>query len=69
MHMEEEFANFHIDDVYNEGDQVIEAVEVEVLQLKENNSPRGLVPLEVLFDLDDVAKIQQFSPHKEVLKM
>ena len=30
--------------------------EVEVLQAKDKNIPRGLAPLEDLFDFDDVAK-------------
>jgi len=29
---------------------------LEVVQLKENSIPRGLVPLEELFDHDDVAQ-------------
>ena len=36
-------------------DQEIEANQMDILQLKENVNPRGLIPLEELFDQDDVA--------------
>lgn len=49
LQMEDEFLHSHIDDVYDDNDQVIEATEVEVLQLKDNNIPWDLIPLEELF--------------------
>lgn len=45
-----------MDEVYDEDDQVIEAAQVDILQLKDNNIPKGLIPLEDLFDQDDVAR-------------
>ena len=35
---------------------------MDFLQLKDNIFPRGLVPLEELFDFDDVAKKPQIEP-------
>ena len=46
--MEEEFANSQIDDHFYEDSQKINATELEVLHLKDNVIPRGLVPLEEL---------------------
>jgi hypothetical protein len=40
---------------------------MDILQLKDNIFPRGLVPLEELFDFDDVAKKPKIEPtRKEV---
>ena len=39
-----------------------EATEIEILQLKDNNIPRGLLPLEELFDRDDVSKNPTMVP-------
>jgi len=39
-----------MDEVYDKDDQVIEATEVDILQLKDNNIPKGLIALEELFD-------------------
>ena len=35
---------------------------MDILQLKDNVIPRGLMPLEELFDQDDVAKKKIFAP-------
>ena len=43
---EGEFKHFFIDEVYDKDDQVIEATKVDILQLKDNNIPRGLIPFE-----------------------
>jgi len=50
LQMGGEFQNSRIDDVSNMNDLDFEATEIEILQLKDNNIPRGLVPLEELFD-------------------
>ena len=34
----------------------------DIVQLKNNNIPRGLIPLESLFDQNDVAKEPKFEP-------
>jgi ribonuclease HI len=41
----------------------VDELEAEVLQLKSNIFPRGLVPLEDLFDNDDVAKKPKIEAH------
>lgn len=64
-----EFENLHIDIeniVKDDGKQIvldqtsenfdIDEIELEVLELKDNVIPRGLVPLEELFDFNDVAR-------------
>jgi hypothetical protein len=63
LQMEEEFSTSYIDDVFYENDQEL-SHRIEVLQLKDNSIPRGLVPLEELFDHDDVARNRQWSPLK-----
>ena len=60
--MEGKFENSFIDEVYDKYDQVIEATQVYVLQLKDNNIPRSLVPLEDLFDQVDVARKPTMLP-------
>ena len=40
----------------------IQKKEIEILQLKDNILPRGLVPLEELFDFNDVAKKPKIEP-------
>lgn len=42
--------NASIDDDYDIDDQEIEVIQMEVLQLKDNIIPKGLIPLEELFD-------------------
>jgi hypothetical protein len=46
---------------YVDGDDV-QVNEMEVLQLKDNVIPKGLIPLEELFDQDDVAKKPTLRP-------
>ena len=65
LQLEGEFQNSHIDDVYNFDDRNIHSTDIKVLQLKDNNIPRGLVPLEELFDRDDVAKKPTMVPTKK----
>lgn len=60
--MEEEFATSYIDDVFYEDDQEIQATKLEVVQLKDNSIPRVLVPLEDLFDHDDVSQKPTLVP-------
>lgn len=65
LQMEGEFQNSCIDDASNMNDPDFEATEIEILQLKDNNIARGLVPLEELFDQDDVAKKLTMVPTKK----
>ena len=41
---------------------------MEVLQLKENVFPKGLIPLEELFDQDDVARKPSLVPTEKGVK-
>ena len=55
---------YDIDENENEKERKLNEIddnqeELEVLQLKDNVLPRGLVPLEELFDFNDVAKKQK----------
>ena len=45
-----------------ENQKDLEKEEFEILQLKDNTIPRGLVPLEELFDFNDVAKKPKLEP-------
>ena len=49
------FKDTSIDVEYDNGDDV-QVNQMQVLQLKDNIIPKGLIPLEELFDQDDVAK-------------
>ena len=51
-----------MDEVYDKDDQVIEETQVDILQLKDKNILKGLVPLEDLFDQDDVARKPTLVP-------
>lgn len=62
LQSEGEFENCSMDEVYNEDDQVIKVTQVDILQLKDDNIPKGLVPLEDLFDQDDVARKPTLVP-------
>ena len=50
------FKDTSIDVEYDDGDEDMEVNQMEVLQLKDNIIPKGLIPLEELFDQDDVAR-------------
>ena len=50
-------------DTIDSGDLGDDEVDADVLQLKSNVLPRGLVPLEDLFDNDDVAKKPKIEAH------
>ena len=52
---EGKFKDTSIDVEYDDGEVDIEVNQMEVLQLKDNIIPKGLIPLEELFDHDDVA--------------
>eukprot|EP00253_Pinus_taeda_P012053 PITA_12053 len=45
-----------MDEVYGKDDQVIEAAQVDILQLKDSNILKGIIPLEDVFDHDDLAR-------------
>ena len=47
-------------EIVNETDDNQE--EIEILQLKDKVLPRGLVPLEEIFDFNDLAKKLKFEP-------
>ena len=51
-----------MDEFYDKDDQVIEAYQIDTLQLMENNIPKGLIHLEELFDEDDVARKPTLVP-------
>ena len=64
---EGKFKDTPIESDYEIDDQEIEANQMDILQLKDNVIPRGLIPLEELFDQDDVAKKPSLVPtDKEV---
>jgi len=54
--------NDSISDDCDTDEQEIEVNQMEVLQLKDNIIPRGLISLEDLFDQDDVARKLSFVP-------
>ena len=70
--MSQEFENCAIDeeevvDQAKEGPFINSIVDHEIMQLKNNCIPKGLVPLEKLFDNNDVAKSPGVKPsHKDV---
>ena len=45
-----------MDDQFSKNDQELHATEIKVLQMKDDSIPRALVPLEDIFDQDDVAR-------------
>lgn len=45
LQMEEDFTTSYIDEAFYEDDWEIQAIELEILQLKDNSIPRGIVPL------------------------
>ena len=59
---EGKFKNAFIDDICDSDEQGIEVNQMEVLQLKDNVFPRGLIPLEELFDQDDVVRKPTLVP-------
>jgi len=65
LQSEGEFENCSMDEVYDKDGQVIEATQVDILQLKNNNIPKGLIPLEDQFDRDDVARKPTLVPTKK----
>jgi hypothetical protein len=58
-------SDFEFDSVntIDSGDLGDDEIDTEVLQLKSNIFPRGLVPLEDLFDCNDVAKKPKIEAH------
>eukprot|EP00253_Pinus_taeda_P009965 PITA_09965 len=51
-----------IDGEQDDGELDMEVNQMEVLQLKDNVIPKGLIPLEELFDQDDVAQKPSLMP-------
>lgn len=47
---------------YDDGEADIDVNQMEVLQLKDNIIPKGLIPLKELFDQDDVAQKPSLLP-------
>ena len=66
MQNEGKFNNAFIDDFCDSYEEDIEVNQMEALQLKDNIIPRGLIPLEELFDQDDVARKPTFPTEKRV---
>ena len=69
--MSQEFENCAIDEEVVDQDKEYPfincIVDHEIIQLKDNCIPKGLVPLEKLFDSKDVAKSPRVKPsHKDV---
>eukprot|EP00253_Pinus_taeda_P021279 PITA_21279 len=56
------FKDTSIDVEYDDGEVDIEVNQMEDLQLKDNVIPKGLIPLEELFDQDDVAQKPSLLP-------
>ena len=50
------------DDGKDNGKDDVQINEMDVLQLKNNVIPKGLIPLEELFDQDDVARKPTLEP-------
>lgn len=65
LQSEGEFENCFMDEVYDKDEQVIEAYQINIIQLKDNNILKGLIPLEYLFDQDDVARKTNLVPTKK----
>jgi len=62
LQSEGKFKNNFIDDVCDSDEQDIEVNQMEVLQLNDNVIPRGLIPLEELFDQDNVVRKSTLVP-------
>jgi len=69
-----EFENVKIDqeNMYNKGESakpkpayLTQLAGKDIIQLKSNSFPRGLVPLEDIFDSNDVAKSPKVAPRDE----
>ena len=59
---EGKFKDTYIDMEHDEGGADVQVNQMEVLQLKDNVIPKGLIPLEELFDQDDVARKPTLRP-------
>jgi len=57
-----EFENVLMDAEHDDGSNELQINQMEVLQLKDNVIPKGLIPLEELFDHDDVARKPTLQP-------
>jgi len=57
-----EFENILMDAEHDDGSNELQINQMEVLQLKDNLIPKGLIPLEELFDHDDVARKPTLQP-------
>ena len=72
--MSGEFENFKIDqeNMYNKGESakpeptyLTQLAGKDIIQLKSNSFPRGLVPLEEIFDSNDVEKSPKVAPRDD----
>lgn len=59
---EGKFKDSSIDVEYDDGEVDIQVNHMEILQLKDNVIPKGLIPLEDLFDQDDVGRKPSLLP-------
>eukprot|EP00253_Pinus_taeda_P026870 PITA_26870 len=59
------FKDTSIDTEHVDGSDDIQVSQMEVLQLKDNVIPKGLIPFEELFDQDDVARKPTLRPTKK----
>lgn len=59
---EGKYQDTSIDGKQDDGEPDMEVNQMEVLQLKDNVIPKGLIPLEELFDQDDVAQNPSLMP-------
>jgi len=65
---EGKYKDTSIDGEQDDGEPEIEVNQMEVLQLKDNVIPKGLIPLEELFDQDDVAHKPSLVPTEKVVE-
>ena len=68
LQSEGKFKDTPIEGDYEVDDQEMEANQMDILQLKDNVIPRGLIPLQKLFDHDDVAKKPSLVPTKKAVE-
>jgi len=56
------FKETSIDEENDDGKDEVQINQMDVLQLKDNIIPKGLIPLEELFDQDDIARKPTLQP-------
>jgi len=62
LQIEGNYKDASIDVDYDTDESEIEVNQMEILQLKDNIIPKGLIPFEELFDQDDVARKPSLVP-------